>query len=180
MRHAFFATLVLVAVGCGGAQPAADSPAPAEPAAAPATEAPAAEAPAAEAPAAEAPAAEAAPSLAPTKPWADLNRDERIGHMKNVVVPHMKELFQASPEPEHFKEFGCSTCHGKGAKEGKFTMPNAELPVLDFKKMNKDAPMTKWMMETVVPEMAKTLGTTPFDPATKSGLGCMACHQIKK
>jgi hypothetical protein len=35
------------------------------------------------------------------------------------------------------------------------------------------------MMETVVPEMAKTLGSTPFDPKTKTGVGCMTCHNVK-
>jgi len=186
MRHLLVASIVSLFVACGGAQPAADAPAPAEPAAEPAPAPATTEAPAAEAAPAEAPAqAEPAKNLAPEKPWAELGKEARIAHMKNVVVPHMKPLFQASPEAEHFKEFGCVTCHGQSAKQGKFTMPNPELPKLDAKDgfkshMDKDPAMTKWMMETVLPEMAKTLGTTPYDPATKSGMMCAACHVLKK
>ena len=183
MRYLLVASVISLIAACGGAQPPAEAPAdaPAEAAAAPA---------ASEAPPAEAPPAEAAPqspptSLAPAKPWADLGRDERIAHMKSVVVPHMKALFQASPEAADFKEFGCTTCHGPGAKEGKFNMPNPALPKLDPKDgfkvhMDKEPEMTKFMMESVLPEMAKTLGTTPFDPQTKSGMMCGACHLIKK
>jgi hypothetical protein len=183
MRHALF-SLFLVA-GCGGAQPAADTPEPAPTQAEPAPAAPAEAAAAEPAPAAAAEAPAAEKSLAPAKPWAELGRDERIAHMKNVVVPHMKPLFQASPEAEHFKEFGCSTCHGPGAKEGKFEMPSAALPKLDAKDgfkvhMDKDPEMTKWMMSTVLPEMAKTLGQTPYDPKTNSGFMCGDCHQLKK
>jgi hypothetical protein len=64
-------------------------------------------------------------------------------------------------------------------------MPNPALPKLNPKDgfkahMDKDPEMTKFMMEQVLPEMAKALGTTPFDPATKSGMMCGACHLIKK
>jgi hypothetical protein len=188
MRHILVASIVLLFVACGGARPAAETPPAAEPAAeapAPAAPAPAAaEPPAAEAPAAESAPPSAAPGLAPAKPWADLGRDERLAHMKNVVAPHMKPLFQ-SIDADHFKDFGCSTCHGPSAKEGKFTMPNPGLPKLDPKDgfkvhMDKKPAMTKFMMETVLPEMAKTLGTTPYDPNTKTGLMCGACHTIKK
>lgn len=170
----FFVLLVAVAAGCGGSKPTADSP-----------ESSAGAEPAAEAPAEGAATAEAPTSLAPAKPWAELGKEERIAHMKNVVTPHMKKLFQASPEAEEFGDFTCATCHGSGAKDGSFKMPNPDLPKLDPKDsfkvhMDKDAEMTKWMMETVLPEMAKTLGTTPFDPNTNSGLMCGACHEIKQ
>lgn len=172
MRNVFLALTISLFTGCGGSQAAPSTPEPAsEPAAAPAGEA--------------APAEGAATSLAPAKPWADLNKDERIMHMKNVVVPHMKPLFLASPEAEEFKEFGCVTCHGPDAKTGTFKMPSGALPKLDPKDgfkvhMDKEPEMTKWMMETVLPEMAKTLGTTPFDPKTNSGMQCGACHEIKQ
>jgi mono/diheme cytochrome c family protein len=177
MRHVLFASMISFTVACGGSQPAADSPAeaPAEPAAADPSDAPAGETPAVSAPS----------TLAPQKPWAELGKDERVAHMKNVVVPHMKALFQASPEAEEFKDFNCATCHGAGAKEGTFAMTNPALPKLDPKDsfkvhMDKDPEMTNWMMQTVLPEMAKTLGTTPFDPNTNSGMQCGACHEIKK
>jgi hypothetical protein len=36
------------------------------------------------------------------------------------------------------------------------------------------------MAEKVVPEMAAALGMPPFNPATKTGFGCMGCHGVEK
>jgi hypothetical protein len=182
MRYVLLVSLLSMVAACGGSQPAPDAPPPAaEPSA---TTEPAPAAPA-EAPAAQAPPTDAGKSLAPAKPWADLSKDERVAHMKTVVVPHMKPLFQASPDADDFKDFSCGTCHGPSAKQGNFDMPNPALPKLDPKDgfkvhMDKDPGMTKFMMETVLPEMAKTLGMTPYDPKTNSGFSCGACHEIKK
>jgi hypothetical protein len=78
----------------------------------------------------------------------------------------------------------CVTCHGAGAKEGKFKMPNASLPKLDpkdgFAKHQKKTPaVTKFMMETVAPEVGKLLGMPPYNPETKQGFGCFNCHTMQ-
>ena len=153
-----FAGSLLFAVACGGSQPAAEAP-----------------------PAAGGEeAASDTPAPPPTKPFHDLTQEEKFEVMKKVVVPTMKPLFQAH-DPEKFKDFGCVTCHGPRAKQGKFDMPNPELPKLKFAdelKFHKEKTpeMLTFMMEKVTPEMAKALNESPFDPATKKGFGCGECH----
>ena len=73
------------------------------------------------------------------------------------------------------------TCHGPNAKKGEFKMPNPKLPKIpSFEAVMKKHPKaTKFMSEQVVPEMSKLLGVVPFDPATKTGFGCMNCHTAK-
>src|SRR5215203_5012206 len=66
------------------------------------------------------------PEAPPTKPFDDLTQEEKFAVMKKVVMPTMKPLFQAQ-DAERYKDFGCVTCHGPHAKQGKFDMPNPEL-----------------------------------------------------
>lgn len=115
-------------------------------------------------------------------PWEDLEVEQKKEHMKTVVVPVMKPAFQAVDSTE-FAEFGCTTCHGEAAKEGKFEMPNENLPQLsaDLAKEKEEHPeMVKFMGETVVPTMAKALGKDPYTPSNPTGFGCAACHTFKK
>ena len=140
---------------CGGSQPAAEQPSGGS----------------------ESPETPAAP---PTKPFEELSQEEKFEVMKKVVVPTMKPLFQAQ-DAAKFKDFGCTTCHGQHAKQGKFDMPNPELPKLHFAdelKVHKEKTpeMLTFMMEKVTPEMAKALNEPHFDPATKQGFGCLGCH----
>lgn len=159
-----------LAAACGGAQshPSSEMP--------PAAKAPAADAPASEPSAAEVPASE-------TKAFHDMAPGERIDFMKNVVMPHMKEHFQ-SANAERYAEMNCATCHGAGAKQGHFHMPSPDLPALDptdgFAAHRNAAPeVTTFMMEKVVPEMARLLGEEPYNPETGQGFGCFDCHQKK-
>ena len=41
------------------------------------------------------------------------------------------------------------------------------------------AEISKFMHEKVVPEMAAAMGQKPYDPATKTGFGCMNCHAVE-
>ena len=117
-------------------------------------------------------------------PWKDMDKKQRAEWMKTVVMPKMAKSFQGF-DAKDFKDFTCVTCHGPGAKQGKFKMPNAGLPKLDpadsFKKhMTKKPEITKYMMMSVVPEMADALQVPKYDPQTHQGFGCFNCHVAKK
>ena len=113
--------------------------------------------------------------------WGGMNQRERIDHMKKVVMPKMKAVFQAA-DAERYAEFSCATCHGPGAKRGEFGMPTGALSKLpphgQFDELKAEQPeVVGFMMKQVVPEMAATIGKAPFDPATGEGFGCYDCHQ---
>ena len=170
MRVASFVFIgsLFVLTACGGSQPAAESATPGGPGGE------------AAAPGGEAAAEPTTPEAPPSKPFDELSQEEKFAVMKKVVVPTMKPLFQAQ-DPEKFKDFGCVTCHGPHAKQGKFDMPNPDLPKLKFSDnlkshQEKTPEMLKFMMEKVTPEMAKALNEPHYDPATKKGFGCGACH----
>ena len=161
LNAVFYSLLLFVLASCGSSQPAAETPTPVEPegaAAAPAG--------------AELPAA-----------WSDdMSREMKISFMKKRVMPAMTALWKESPEPD--EEVTCGTCHGAGAKEGKFDMPNAKLYPLDPSDSfaaHKDEPeWLEFMGKKVVPTMANTLGVQPYDPATGQGFGCFSCHGMAK
>jgi hypothetical protein len=178
-----FAFLIAVPTfvsACGGSQPPAETAAPPE---ATAPVAPAESAAPAPPTASAAPAAEATTPPADAKPsinWDAMDHQQRLEHMKNVVMPRMKELF-AEFDAKRYGEMKCVTCHGDGAKNQTFKMPNPKLPKLSYtdgfkKHLEKTPAITKFMMEKVVPEMASLLGEQPYDPATKKGFGCAECH----
>jgi hypothetical protein len=137
--------------------------------------------------AAPAPMAEAAPApSAPAAPaWKDMTKEQRIEYMKTAVLPKMKPEF-IGYNAKRYAEMSCVTCHGEGAKNGSFKMPNAKLPKVPatmdgFKKLMAAKPKAaEFMAKTVVPEMAKLLGQDPFDPATGKGFGCHNCHTTAK
>ena len=118
--------------------------------------------------------------------FKDMNADQRVAFMKGTVVPTMKVMFQEF-EPKKFAEFNCKTCHGKGAEDGDFEMPNPDLPRLPkpevfmaFAEDPKHAPWVKFIAEKVTPEMAKLLKMKQFDPATNTGdFSCHACHMTE-
>lgn len=130
-----------------------------------------------------------APTTAPTTATAstevhfdDMDRESKIAHMKTVVMPAMTTLFQ-SFDADHYDALRCEFCHGPGANAGKFEMPNPDLPKLNpadsFKAHMTESPeMTEFMMQRVVPEMARLLGEEPYNAETGKGIGCFTCHTM--
>ena len=128
-----------------------------------------------------APPAVPAPLTPPPKPWHDLSDDEKKAHMKDVIMPAMKQRFQAF-DGEEFAKFTCATCHGANARDVKFEMPNPELTKLPetregFEKLAQTKQKAlDFMGQVVMPDMATMLGEPPFDPATNKGFSCYNCH----
>lgn len=116
----------------------------------------------------------------PDVPFEKLDHDQQIEFMKTKVVPAMTPIFQ-NHDKTKYAEFGCKTCHGPGAEKGEFDMPNAGLPVLDFKDMSKfKKEDIEWMGGEVKPAMAKLLGLPEYTPENPTGFGCPQCHTIKQ
>jgi hypothetical protein len=176
-----------VVAACGGGQ--SESAAPATPSAsASASAAPSAEPTASAAPSAE-PTPSATASAAPAAPsgppgagdWDKWSHDWKLAYMKSDVMPKMGALFHEF-DAKRYDEPKCVLCHGAGAKDGSFTMPNPELPKLDltpagFKKLQAKKPkVMEFMLKKVEPQMASLLGEPAFDPKTKTGFGCTGCH----
>lgn len=129
----------------------------------------------------------AAPDAGKRKAWADLTVAEKKEIMKKQVVPRMRELWKQSPDPG--EDVDCTTCHGDQAMDGKFEMPNKDLPALDFtpagmaayKKKEKNAQAwLDFMGKQVKPEMAKILGVDEYTPENPTGFGCGNCHGTVK
>lgn len=126
----------------------------------------------------------APPASAPAA-FRDMNHDQKLAYMKDVVMPTMQKTFAAF-DAKKFGDTTCKLCHGKGADDGDFDMPNAELPKLPDEEhfpayMNEGDHMkwVKFMSETVTPQMADLLHEKKFDMATKTGFSCAACHTIE-
>lgn len=173
-------SILAVGSSCGGPQPG--PAAPAEPAVQPAPVTVELSPPRESQPAAE--AAPSAPSPEATAPWKEMSAEQRMAHMKQVVLPEMASLFKAHDAKE-FAAVDCRTCHGKQAELGHFAMPSADLPKLDSTngfaaEKKKDAPMVEFMMNQVTPRMARLLDAPPYDPTTQQGFGCSGCHTMKK
>ncbi len=177
------------AAACGGGEPATMPPAtPPAPSEAPAvSSAPAASAAPAEsaAPAASASAAPAAPSGPPGPgDWDKWSHDQKLDYMKTAVMPKMGGLFHDF-DAKRYAEPKCVLCHGSGAKDGSFKMPNPELPKLDLtpagmKAMHAKHPaVVEFMAKQVLPTTAGLLGEAPYDPKTQQGFGCLECHTKK-
>ena len=131
------------------------------------------------------PAAAPAAGAAPAKKidWEHMKFEEKKKYMKSTVLPEMKKNFQAF-DAKTYKKFNCATCHGEGATDGKFKMPNAKLPKLPqptdragFMALQAKKPDAVKFMGTVVkPKMAELLGLAEWSPQNMNGFGCYQCH----
>lgn len=178
--------LVAACGGGGEATPPPAAPTPSATEAAPSAAPTESAAPAASA----APSESAAPAAPPGPPgpgdWDKWTHEQKLAYMKSTVLPKMKDLF-VSFNADHYANMNCKTCHGSGASDGTFKMPNPDLPKLpktpaEFKALatGKKAKIFAFMKEQVEPQMAQLLGEQPYDPKANSGFSCMGCHTQKQ
>src|SRR5260221_5423595 len=127
------------------------------------------------------------PSAAKRVDWENMSFAERKKLMKTSVYPELKKAFQ-SFDPRKFKTFTCETCHGEGATDGKFKMPNPALPKLPTP--GDHAAMTvlqqlrpeffEFMEKVVKPKVAELTGNPEWSPQNPKGVGCYTCHTPAK
>ncbi|MFO0744341.1 MAG: hypothetical protein U1F43_01535 [Myxococcota bacterium] len=118
----------------------------------------------------------------PPAPWETMGFEARKAYMEKAVLPRMREVFEAY-DPVFFADVGCTTCHGLDAEERRFAMPNPDILALyptghpkQIELVQKQPQMLRFMFGTVVPEVQALLGLPSYDPATKQGFSCFACH----
>ncbi|KIG18693.1 hypothetical protein DB30_07708 [Enhygromyxa salina] len=108
--------------------------------------------------------------------WAEMDRDARMTFMGTKVLPAMKESFKA----QGFDTFKCANCHGADYKEVDFKMPNDLTPLNPDNPiqsgMDLDEEMTKFMVSSVLPQMAELLGEETDVTTGKGEFGCLSCH----
>jgi len=114
--------------------------------------------------------------------WEKMSFNERKEYMKNVVMPAMKEEFNAF-DSTRFTAMNCRTCHGSGVKDGDFKMPNSRIAKLtmNFEEMAHDNPhYMEFMGKVVKPKMAALLGVQPYSHENPTGFGCQSCHMFEE
>jgi hypothetical protein len=119
------------------------------------------------------------------KAWKDMTRHERGQYMGEVVLPLMKALFQ-SFDAQHFSVVDCATCHGPGAEDRTFSMPNGTLARLPtdpagFQALAREKPeWMHFMAEQVRPKVAALLGEEEIDMRNPKpdAFGCRNCHVL--
>jgi hypothetical protein len=161
--------LLAFAAACGGAPATPATPS------SPAPEASSAPAADAAAPTAAAPAATASGET-----WSnDWPKDRQIAFMKKNVLPRLGKVFKAQ-DTTHYADFGCKTCHGPAYKNPHDFLPKLTLKDGKLTAFADKPEISKFMAQSVVPEMASAMGEPPFDPTTQKGFGCGGCHTIAK
>lgn len=130
--------------------------------------------------------AESEPTATPTA-YKDMSFEQREAFMAEVVVPKMRDTFVAF-DPK-FENLSCVACHGKGATDGTYSMPTADilpLPATEeafLAKIEQDPEFAKWsqfMLDKVYPQMAEMLDVPLFDPMKQpDGFSCANCHTVQ-
>lgn len=118
----------------------------------------------------------------PPAPWSTMGFEARKAHMTTRVLPRMTRLFQAY-DAKRFARVTCETCHGAGAEQRAYRMPNPGLLPLypsghpeQLELVRRQPETVRFMFNRVVPEIQALLGAEPYDPTTGTGLSCFACH----
>ncbi len=114
-----------------------------------------------------------------------MTRRERGQYMGEVVLPKMRALLQ-SFDPQHFAVVNCATCHGPGAEDRTFRMPNQALSRLPndaagFQALAREKPeWMRFMAGQVRPQMAALLGKEVVDMRNPKAdaFGCRNCHVL--
>jgi hypothetical protein len=124
------------------------------------------------------------PHFTPTGPWTTMSHDQKLAYMKSYVLPTEQGLFSTF-DSARYGTFDCKSCHGRGADDGSYRMPNPDLPKVaggsEYYRVlaAKDPKMLSFMSKTVVPETAKVLGVQPFDMESHTGFSCYQRHTKK-
>ena len=119
---------------------------------------------------------------APPRPfdgeWKTWSHEQKLAYMKSAVLPAEAALFRTYSA--RFADFTCRTCHGAGADDGSYKMPNPALPTLvpgHIHDLEKTLPEGfRFMNDIVMPRTAALLGLPEFQHETMRGFGCLACH----
>jgi cytochrome c551/c552 len=98
--------------------------------------------------------------------------------MKVHVAPRMAKIFQGK-DAAQYADFGCRSCHGPDWKAPKDYLPELATKDAKITAFVEKPEVAKFMAEKVLPEMASVFGQAPYDPATKTGFGCMGCHNVE-
>ncbi|MCL2776992.1 MAG: hypothetical protein FWD73_03235 [Polyangiaceae bacterium] len=123
-------------------------------------------------------ASSAASALPTTALYSTMTKEQKIDHMKTVVTPAMKKVFQEH-NAQKYSDFGCKTCHGDKKQDPRMFLPALTLSGDGFEKLMTSKPeMTKFMREQVTPAMAAVMKEKPYDPVTHKGYGCSGCHKV--
>ena len=115
-------------------------------------------------------------------PFKELSYPARMQYMRDVITPELKRSFQKHNR-RAYRRFGCSSCHGRGARMGDYSMPSPSLmPLHAGKEMQSDRAhdpkMFAFMEKIVVPQMAHLLGRDT-QSSEEPAYGCFECHQKK-
>ncbi len=113
--------------------------------------------------------------------WTSWSHAKKLAYMKETVMPAEREIFGRF-EPLRYAHMTCETCHGPGARDRSYRMPNPDLPHIvggrgGFQELISKEPETVRFMQSVVgPETAKLLGYPVFDMEKHVGFSCYQCH----